>query len=71
MTADRQQDDAFRHPGDAALRRKMDRSRQLRSEALGRGASVFVGYIRSQAKRETQPEDGQETWQPDFPPTVA
>ncbi len=69
MTSGKQRDNVLQHPGKAARRGKTDRSRQPHSEAVGRGATVFVGYIRSYARAETQ--EDQKTWQQDLPPSAA
>ena len=75
MSSGKQRDSVFQHPGEAALRDKIDRSRQLRSDTLGRGATVFVGYIRScaktQAKAQAQDQEGEDTWHPNLPPPTA
>jgi len=71
MTVDRQQDGAFQHPDKAAVRDKMDRSGQLRAQTLGRGASVFIGYIRSHARPRAEVSKDQEAWQQGVPPTAA
>lgn len=71
MTSGKQRDNVLQHPGKAALRGKTDRSRQPHSEAVGRGATVFAGYIRSYARTKTEAQEGREAWQQDFPPSAA
>ena len=75
MTSGKQRDNVLQHPGKAALRGETERSRQPHSEAVGRGATVFAGYIRSYARTKAeahaQAEEGQEAWQQDFPPSAA
>ena len=48
------QDQDFRHPGTAEVEHNMERSKQLRSEVLGKGISRFVGYIRSFDAKDRQ-----------------
>ena len=79
MTSGKQRDNVLQHPGKAALRGRTERSRQPHSEAVGRGATIFAGYIRSyartkakaEAKAQTEAQEGQEAWQQDFPPSAA
>ena len=71
MMSGKQRDNVLQHPGKAALRGKTERSRQPHSEAVGRGATVFAGYIRSYARTKTEAQEGQEAWQQDFPPSAA
>ena len=71
MAADEHQDGAFQHTGDAALRRRIDGGWQPRSPAQDRGATVFIGYVRSQAGSKAEARDDQEPWQQDTPPTAA
>ncbi len=71
MAADEQQDGAFQHADDAALRRELGYDRRPRTPAQDRGATVFIGYIRSQAGSQAEPRDDQEAWQQDTPPTAA
>ncbi len=77
MTSGKQRDNVLQHPGKAALRGRTERSRQPHSEAVGRGATVFAGYIRSYARTkaeahaQAEAQEGQEAWQQDFPPSAA
>ena len=67
MTVDRQQGGAFQHSDEAVPQDEMDCSWHMHSD---RGASVFIGYIRSHARSKAEVSKGQENWQ-QLPPTAA